>query len=82
MAGYEAVQRLIAPTAVTNLGALAAAGALGFAGNWIAAIIRSRAGRRLDSPALSADGAHARTGALDRLVDQAVRVGVAVAMGV
>jgi divalent metal cation (Fe/Co/Zn/Cd) transporter len=42
---------------------LAAAGALGFAGNWIAANIRSRAGRRLDSPALIADGAHARADA-------------------
>jgi cation diffusion facilitator family transporter len=63
VAGFEAVQRLIAPTEVTNLGALAAAGALGFAGNWIAAIIRSRAGRRLDSPALAADGAHARADA-------------------
>ena len=35
----------------------------GFVGNWIAAIIRSRAGRRLDSPALVADGNHARADA-------------------
>ena len=62
-AGYEAVHRLIEPTAVTNLGVLAAAGAPGFAGNRIAAIIRTRAGRRLDSPALTADGAHARADA-------------------
>ena len=32
VAGYEAVHRLIEPADVTNLGALAAAGALGFAG--------------------------------------------------
>ena len=63
VAGYEAVDRLIDPQEVEALGALAAAGALGFAGNWIAAIIRSRAGRRLDSPALVADGAHARADA-------------------
>src|SRR4051794_38982933 len=63
VAGYEAVQRLIEPTEVTNLGALAVAGAVGFAGNRIAASIRSRAGRRLDSPALIADGAHARADA-------------------
>src|SRR3954471_13374858 len=63
VAGYEAVHRLIEPAEVTNLGALAAAGALGFAGNWMAAIIRTRAGRRLDSPALVADGAHARADA-------------------
>lgn len=63
VAGYEAVDRLIDPQEVEALGALAAAGALGFAGNWVAAIIRSRAGRRLDSPALIADGAHARADA-------------------
>ena len=63
VAGYEAVDRLIDPQEVEALGALAAAGALGFAGNWVAAIIRSRAGHRLDSPALVADGAHARADA-------------------
>src|SRR3954469_2707717 len=63
VAGFEAVQRLIEPAAVSNLGALAAAGAVGFAGNRIAASIRTRAGRRLDSPALIADGAHARADA-------------------
>jgi cation diffusion facilitator family transporter len=63
VAGYEAIQRLIDPTHVGHLTALAAAGAVGFAGNWIAALIRNRAGRRLDSPALLADGAHARADA-------------------
>jgi len=63
VAGYESVHRLIDPADVDHLGALAAAGAIGFAGNWIAALIRSRAGRRLDSPALIADGAHARADA-------------------
>jgi cation diffusion facilitator family transporter len=63
VAGYEAVARLIEPREVEQLGALAAAGALGFAGNWWAALIRSRAGRRLDSPALIADGDHARADA-------------------
>ena len=63
VAGYEAIARLIDPHEPEALGALAAAGALGFAGNWIAAVIRTRAGRRLDSPALIADGAHARADA-------------------
>jgi cation diffusion facilitator family transporter len=63
VAGYEAVLRLIDPSEPAHLGALAAAGALGFAGNWIAAGIRSRAGRRLRSPALVADGDHARADA-------------------
>ena len=34
-----------------------------FAGNWLAARIRTGAGRRLDSPALVADGDHARADA-------------------
>lgn len=63
VAGYESIARLISPTEVDQLGALAAAGAIGFAGNWIAGLIRTRAGRRLDSPALLADGAHARADA-------------------
>ena len=63
VAGYEAIVRLIDPRDVEHLGALAAAGVVGFAGNWIAALVRTRAGRRLDSPALVADGAHARADA-------------------
>jgi divalent metal cation (Fe/Co/Zn/Cd) transporter len=63
VAGYEAIDRLLAPQDVQALGPLAAAGALGFAGNWVAAMIRSRAGRRLDSAPLIADGAHARADA-------------------
>jgi cation diffusion facilitator family transporter len=63
VAGFEAVHRLIEPADVGHLGALAAAGALGFLGNWLAALIRTRAGQRLDSPALIADGAHARADA-------------------
>jgi cation diffusion facilitator family transporter len=63
VAGYESIHRLIEPSDVGHLGALAAAGAIGFAGNWIAALIRSRAGRGLGSPALIADGAHARADA-------------------
>ena len=63
VAGYETVDRLISPREVEHLGALAAAGFVGFAGNAVAAGIRTRAGRRLDSPALVADGAHARADA-------------------
>jgi cation diffusion facilitator family transporter len=63
VAGYEAIERLIAPREVNALGALAAAGVVGFAGNWVAAGIRTRAGVRLQSPALIADGAHARADA-------------------
>jgi cation diffusion facilitator family transporter len=60
VAGFEAVGRLIDPSAPSHLVALALAGAIGYAGNFIAARIRLSAGRRLDSPALIADGHHAR----------------------
>jgi cation diffusion facilitator family transporter len=60
VAGIEAVSRLIHPETPTHLLALAGAGLIGFAGNRVAAGIRSRAGQRLDSPALIADGNHAR----------------------
>jgi cation diffusion facilitator family transporter len=63
VAAYEAVDRLIDPREVDYLGALGAAGLLGFAGNWWAAIIRRRAGERLGSAALVADGDHARADA-------------------
>jgi cation diffusion facilitator family transporter len=75
VAGVEAVSRLIHPQAPTHLLALAGAGLVGFAGNWIAAGIRTRAGRRLDSAALLADGAHARA---DSYVSLAVVASAAV----
>ena len=63
VAGIEAIARLIHPDAPSHLWALALAGAIGYAGNLVAARIRLRAGRRLDSPALIADGHHARADA-------------------
>jgi cation diffusion facilitator family transporter len=63
VAGVEAISRLIHPQTPTHLPALAAAGLIGFAGNRMAAEIRTRAGNRLDSPALIADGNHARADA-------------------
>lgn len=77
VAGYEAVHRLIDPRDVEHVGALALAGIVGFVGNWIAAVIRSRAGRRLDSAALVADGAHARADAYVSLAVVASAVAVA-----
>jgi len=73
---YETILRFIDPQPLSNLGALAAAGILGFVGNEIAAQVRLRAGSRLASPALIADGNHAR-------VDGFVSLGVVVsAVGV
>ena len=80
VAGVEAISRLIHPQTPTHLLALAAAGLIGFSGNWLAAGIRTRAGNRLDSPALIADGNHARA---DSYVSLAVvATAGAVAIGV
>ncbi len=58
---YETIQRFINPEDLTHLWVLAGAGVIGFVGNELAARVRLRAGRRLSSPALVADGNHART---------------------
>jgi cation diffusion facilitator family transporter len=63
-AGVLAVERIIDPLAPEHLPALALAGAAGVVGNAIAARIRLAGGRRLDSPALTADGHHARSDAI------------------
>jgi cation diffusion facilitator family transporter len=69
VAAVEAVDRLLHPQALDHLGVLAAAGAVGFVGNEVAAQVRLRGGRRLNSAALIADGNHAR---VDGLVSLAV----------
>jgi cation diffusion facilitator family transporter len=80
VAGVESVSRLIHPDTPTHLLALALAGAVGFAGNWIAAQIRTRAGKRLDSPALIADGNHARADSYVSLAVVATAAFVAIGM--
>jgi cation diffusion facilitator family transporter len=80
VAAVESVNRLLHPQSLDHLPALALAGLVGFVGNEIAAQIRLRGGARLQSPALTADGHHAR-------VDGFVSLGVvasagAVALGV
>jgi cation diffusion facilitator family transporter len=77
VAGVEAVARLIDPHMPDHLAVLAAAGGIGFLGNLIAARIRTGAGRRLDSPALLADGNHARADAYVSLAVIASAVAVA-----
>jgi cation diffusion facilitator family transporter len=71
----QTVERLIHPRSLSHLWLLAAAGLIGFVGNEIAAQVRLRAGRRLNSPALVADGQHAR-------VDGFVSLGVLASAGV
>jgi cation diffusion facilitator family transporter len=69
VAAVEAVNRLIHPQQIDHLLALAGAGVIGFIGNEIAAQVRLSGGVRLNSPALIADGNHAR---VDGLVSLAV----------
>jgi cation diffusion facilitator family transporter len=71
-AGYEAVRRLLEPRPVAALGAVAAAGVVGFVANEAAAMLRIRVGRRINSAALIADGHHAR---VDGLASLAVAAG-------
>ncbi len=78
-AGYTAVRRLIEPADVNYVGAVAAAGVIGFLGNEAVARYRIRVGREIGSAALVADGLHART---DGFTSLAVVVGaVGVALG-
>ena len=70
---WESVDALINPRTVTNLWWVFAAGILGFLGNEIVAVYRIRAGRRIGSAALIAEGQHARA---DGLTSIAVAVGM------
>jgi cation diffusion facilitator family transporter len=63
-AGVFAIERIIHPLAPEHLLALTLAGAIGVIGNAIAARVRLSGGRRLNSPALIADGNHARSDAI------------------
>ena len=60
VAAFESVQRLIHPEHLDYLVPLAIAGVIVFVGNELAARVRLRAGAKLTSPALMADGHHAR----------------------
>jgi len=66
-AAWEAVDRLLHPQEVTDVGWVLVAGLVGFAGNELVALYRVRVGRRIGSAALVADGLHARTDALTSL---------------
>jgi cation diffusion facilitator family transporter len=79
VAAYESIVRLVHPEELSYLGALALAGLIGFAGNEVAARVRLRAGRRLASRALVADGKHARADGFVSL--GVVASAIAVALG-
>jgi cation diffusion facilitator family transporter len=77
LAAYEAVTRLVHPQRVSDLGAVAGAALVGFAGNELVARYRIRVGREIGSAALVADGLHARTDGLTSLAVLAGAGGVA-----
>ena len=78
-AGVFAVERIVHPLAPEHLPALALSGVVGVVGNAVAARVRLSGGRRLDSPALVADGHHARS---DTIVSAGVVLSaIAVALG-
>jgi cation diffusion facilitator family transporter len=79
VAAFEAIERLIHPHHVHQIGWVIVAGVVGFAGNELVAVYRIGVGRRIGSAALVADGMHART---DGFTSLAVVVGaVGVALG-
>jgi cation diffusion facilitator family transporter len=77
VAGYEAIERLIHPQPIGNLGWVALAGLAGFVGNEWVALYRIRVGKRIGSAALVADGLHARTDGFTSLAVLAGAGGVA-----
>lgn len=77
VAGYEAIDRLLHPAGVGNVGWVAVAGVVGFLGNELVARYRITVGRRIGSAALEADGHHARTDGLTSLGVVAGAIGVA-----
>ncbi|MGV9769493.1 cation diffusion facilitator family transporter [Microbacterium sp. NPDC003461] len=60
VAAWQAIERIIDPQPISNVGWVMAAGVAGFVGNEAVAIYRIRVGRRIGSAALIADGVHAR----------------------
>ncbi len=76
-AAYAAITRLQNPRDIEYLGAVAAAGVIGFVGNEAVARYRISVGRRIGSAALVADGLHARTDGFTSLAVVLSAVGVA-----
>ena len=67
LAAWTAVDRLIHPHTVGNIGWVIVAGLVGFTGNELVAAYRIRIGNKIGSAALVADGFHARTDGLTSL---------------
>ncbi len=72
VAVWESVQKLLHPTPMANIWWVVAAAVAGFIGNEWVAQVRIRAGERIGSAALVADGQHARA---DGITSLAVLIG-------
>jgi cation diffusion facilitator family transporter len=77
VAAWAAINRLVHPRHVQDIGWVIAAGTVGFIGNETVAAYRIRVGRRIGSAALEADGYHARTDGFTSLAVVFGAVGVA-----
>ena len=73
LAAYESIQKLLNPSAPSNLIWVGVASIVGFIGNEAVAAFRIRVGEEIGSAALVADGQHAR---VDGLTSLAVLLGV------
>lgn len=76
IAAYEAIDRMVNPRPMENIGLVIAAGIVGFIGNEAVAVYRIRVGRKIGSAALVADGVHARTDGFTSLAVVAGGIGV------
>lgn len=76
IAGWQAIDRLLHPRPIQDIGVLLAAGIIGFIGNELVALFRIREGNAIGSAALVADGYHARTDGFTSLAVAFGAVGV------
>jgi cation diffusion facilitator family transporter len=72
---WESLNRLFNPVPLYNPGWVASAAIIGFAGNELAAIVQIRAGKRIGSDALVANGVHARVDGLTSLAVLVAAIG-------
>lgn len=72
---WESVNRLFNPVPLNNLGLVAVAAIIGFAGNELAAIIQTRTGKKIGSDAMIANGVHARVDGLTSLAVLVAAIG-------
>jgi len=73
---YQSILKIMNPQPISNIGWVAVAGVIGFLGNELVAIFRTRIGKQIGSAALVADGNHARTDGFTSLAVLAGAIGV------